>query len=289
MNISLLPKIEKTYFGEERKMADTKYIRPMSFRATIGTMYRLYLKIMVPITLLNIVVVIFLMRLSARFFSEDQLYGSDYLMLLTGLFAGVFVGPILMMTSNVILRKRVKVWESLRKGISLGLFLKITLVVIVYTIILAIIGKNIYNNLYISYVVGESIFIYGYLFLSPIWVFIPMIMILEKKGLRASFKRSFQILRKNFLRILQMDIFITLIFTILALILTNLEWDPAYSPDINFLSSLSDAIVIPVIFGFNTLPYVFVYYEYRARHENYSEELLTQEMGYQPMEEMMSV
>ena len=30
-----------------------------------------------------------------------------------------------------------------------------------------------------------------------------------------------------------------------------------------------------------------VYYEYRARYENYSKELLAQELGYKPFEEMI--
>ena len=64
----------------------------MSFWQTVGSRYRLYLKIMVPVILLNIIV--------------------NYFSLGIGIVAGIFVGPVLMMTSNAILGKRVKAWAK---------------------------------------------------------------------------------------------------------------------------------------------------------------------------------
>ena len=92
-------------------------------------------------------------------------------------------------------------------------------------------------------------------------------------------------LRKNFFRILQMDIFLIVVFTLMAYLISLL-----FLGDVSaFAMGTAGALFMGLISGFSALPYVFVYYEFRARHENYSEELLTQEMGYESMEDIMSV
>lgn len=246
-------------------MTATKYIRPMSFFETLGSMYRLYLKIMFPILLLNIILVI---------------------MSWWVLIVGAFVGPVLMMTSNAILGKPLKVWDSFRRGIFSVSFLKIAIASIGYIILISIpaIVALAFSTTDASIDASMVFSMYVYLILIPIWVFIPMIMLLEKKGLRASIKRSFRIVRKNFFRILQMDIFLIVIVTLMASFLNIIFEENAFSS-----LGVLIAFFMGLISGFSVLPYVFIYYEYRARHEDYSEELLTQEMGYESMEEMMSV
>lgn len=249
-------------------MSTSKYIRPMSFPETIATMYRLYLKFMFPILILNIIIVA---------------------MSWWVLVAGAFVGPVLMMASNTILGRPPKVWESFRKGIFSVAFLKVAFVSISYIVFIFIVFLLIGSTGVVGDIaeisIGAPLLVYSYLFFSPLWIFIPMIMLIEKKGLRASVKRSFQILRNDFARIIQMDIFITAFLLIVAYALTPLMGG---TRDDFGVSSLI-GIFLPLITGFSSLPYVFVYYEYRARQENYNEELLTQEMGYQPIEEMMTV
>lgn len=244
-------------------MATTKFIRPMSFWGTIGTMYRLYLRFVVPILVLNILIAVM----------------SWWVLLV-----GAFVGPVLMMTSNAILGKSPRVWDSFRRGIISVSFLKIAVVSIVY-IVLILIAAIMAGALDREIGAGLPMLIYPYLFLSPLWIFIPMIMLLEKKGLRASIRRSFQILRKDFWRILQMDVFITLFFIVIASLWALLAGFNAE----NFAVGSAIALLLTLITGFASMPYVFVYYEYRARYENYSEELLTEELGYQPIEEMLTV
>jgi hypothetical protein len=249
-------------------MSTTKFIRPMSFRETIGTMYRLYLKMMIPIIILNLIV--------------------NYVTFGFGILVGIFVGPILMMASNAMLGQRVKALQSIKKGVSPGLFLKIALVSITY-LLLVFIATIPFFSMTTYLVVG--LYALLYLFLAPLWIFIPMIMILEKLGLRASIRRSFQILRKNFSRILMMDAFIIAICLIITWVFASImaaggsEPEPMYNLGISAIV----AWLLASITGFNALPYVFVYYEYRARKENYTEELMTEEMGYQPIEEMMTV
>lgn len=244
-------------------MSTSKYIRPMSFGETISTMYRLYVRFMVPILVLNILIAVM----------------SWWVLLV-----GAFVGPVLMMTSNAILGKSPKILDSFRRGIISVSFLKIAAVSIGYILLIAI--PAILMGAFEKEIgVGLPMLIYPYLFLSPLWIFIPMIMLLEKKGLRASIRRSFQILRKGFWRILQMDIFITLFFIVIAYLFALLLGVNAE----NFAVGSVIALFLTLITGFASMPYVFVYYEYRARHENYSEELLTEELGYQPIEEMLTV
>jgi hypothetical protein len=81
-----------------------------------------------------------------------------------------------------------------------------------------------------------------------------------------------------------MDIFLMVIVTIIASFLNSIFDESTF-----YSLGIVGALYMGLISGFSALPYVFVYYEYRARHEDYSEELLTQEMGYESMEDMMSV
>jgi hypothetical protein len=245
-------------------MSTTKFIRPMSFRETIGTMYRLYLKMMIPIIILNLIV--------------------NYLTVGIGILVGIFVGPVLMMASNAMLGQRVKAWQSIKKGVSPALFFKIAVASVIYMLIVLLPAIPFISQ---DINFGLALYAFFYLLLSPLWIFIPMIMILEKLGLRASTKRSFQILRKNSGRILQMDLFVTSICVLMTVVFTSLHMDP--DPNTNFAISTFGAWLLTSLTGFNALPYVFVYYEYRARNENYTEELMTEEMGYQPIEEMMTV
>jgi hypothetical protein len=150
-------------------MTVTKYIRSMGFWETIGAMFRLYWKIFIPIILLNIIVDVF----SLGF----------------GLLAGLFVGPMLVMTSNAILGKRVRALESIRKGIFSISFLKIAVVSIGYIIfIIILVITGFYIMLYSRVNATETVMffffytiLFLYFFLNPIWIFIPMVMLLEKK------------------------------------------------------------------------------------------------------------
>ena len=233
-------------------MSTSKYIRPMSFREILGAMFRLYWKIFIPILILNIVV--------------------DYLTVGIGLIFGIFVGPVLLMTSNAILGKRVKVWQSIKKGVTLGNLFKIGF----YILLFLLICLPILSLIYSSYVIVTL-----YIFLTPLWVFVPMIMLLEKRGLGASIKRSFQVIRNNFSRILTMTFFLIILGSIIGALASALiaDWDFGWLIGFAVFSAL----------GLNVIPYVFVYYEYRARAENFSEELLSQELGLQTMDEMMAI
>lgn len=243
----------------------------MSFFGTLGTMYRLYFKIMVPILILNIILVV---------------------MSWWVLIVGAFVGPVLMMTSNAILGRPLKVLDSFRRGVFSVSFLKIAIASIAYiafifivAVVFGMVASGGSGDLSDTTTNSLIVFmLYAYVILVPLWIFVPMIMLLEKKGLRASIKRSFQILRRNFVRILQMDIFITAIFTVMVFLFASVTGGDASSR----LGAAIIAFFLPLLTGFSSLPYVFVYYEYRARRENYNEELLTQELGYQPIEEMMT-
>jgi hypothetical protein len=237
-------------------MTTARYIRPMSFGASLGSMYKLYLKIFLPIVLINLILA----------FAGGSL-----------LFTGAFVGPILLMTSNAILEKPIRAMESLKKGILSITFLKIALVSFGYLLIVGLVSMVGFG---VNDSAGYIILAYVYILLTPLWIFIPMIMLLEKKGMFASIKRSFHILRKSFSRIMQVDFFIVGIFAIMALLFIG-QQDYAYIT--------LGLVFLPLLTGFLSMPYVFVYYDYRARYEDYTEELLAQELGYEAIEEMMTV
>ena len=176
-------------------MSATKYIRPMGFLETLGTMYRLYFKIMVPILLLNIILVVM----------------SWWVLLV-----GAFVGPVLILASNAILGRPLRVLESFRRGIFSVSFLKIAFVSISYIVFIFLLGILVTGANFDTNGPLLVVLVYSYLVLSPLWIFIPMIMLLEKKGLNDSIKRSFQILRKYARRIVEMDLFISLFISVIA-------------------------------------------------------------------------
>lgn len=251
-------------------MSLTNYIRPMSFRETVGLMFRLYWKVFIPIIVMNIIINV----ISLSVFT----------------FIGVLVGPVLIMTSNVMLGQRVKVWQSIKKGVSLGLIIKMAVVSIVFLGIIVLVAilvggatAAIFNDN-----IGAAIGIIIYALLSPLWIFIPMIMLLEKQGMFVSIRRSFQILRKNFTRVVQMDLFVNLVLAVLSVLFAPIFPDPSGAAA-SFENGVIAAMIVGAITSFNVFPFVFVYYDYRARFENYSDALLTEELGYQPIEEMMTI
>lgn len=253
-------------------MSLTNYIRPMNFRETVGIMFRLYWKVFIPILVMNIII--------------------NVITLSTFTFIGLLVGPVLVMTSNVMLGQRVKVWQSIKKGVSVGLIFKMALVSVVFLgviIVLAMIVGGIIGGIFNNENVGLAIGIIIYALLSPLWIFIPMSMVLEKQSLRASIKRSFQILRKNFIRVVQMDIFVNLVLALITVLCALIFPDSSGDFPASLGNGVIAAMLLAAITGFNAFPFVFVYYDFRARFENYSDALLTEEMGYQPMEEMMNV
>lgn len=237
-------------------MSTSNYIRPMSFREIIGSAFRVFIKILVPAFFLN------------------------FFLTLLGAFVGMIAiaGPTLLVSSNAILGKRLKIWDSVRKGMFSITFLKILALSSIVTFIYVLIVLPIMNS---NDNLGITLVYILHIILDPMLIYIPMIMFLEKKGLRASIRRSFQVLRANFSRTVGMIILMVAI--LLAITFIFMAASQA------FADALLYAYLIMTYLGLTVLPYVFLYYEYRARHENYNEELLTQELGYLTMDEMMTV
>jgi hypothetical protein len=113
------------------------------------------------------------------------------------IFIGAFIGPVLMMTSNAILGKPLKVWGSVRKGIFSTSFFKMAFASLIYLALIYFINR-ITGVLSLEKEIGILPLFSSYIIFIPVWVFIPMAMLLERKGLQESVKRSFQILQKKF-------------------------------------------------------------------------------------------
>jgi hypothetical protein len=222
-----------------------------------------------------------------------------YLLVLTVLPA-LFIGPAILNISNVILERPKKTLTSFLRGMSAGMILKIFLFFTPYLVLLVILYSNTQHPtlLYVTF----NILL---LFLTPLWIFYPMILLLEKKSVLQTVRRLRIFASGQFRKLAQIQIFLLLITVILIPlggyifqarspdvfyrivvwgVLERQKWD--YLPNL-IMNCLFYVMTIP--FGIAITAYVLHYYQVRAEKENFSEELLAQELGYQPIEEMMTV
>ena len=110
-----------------------------------------------------------------------------------------------------------------------------------------------------------------------------MVYLIEKRSFGNALKRTFQIIWGNKGRLAVVTILLLIFWPIYNLTI-GLQLYYIFLSDV-FSVYLLAFFLVP----FYNLFYMLMYYEYRARHENYNEEILAQDMGYQPMQEMMSI
>lgn len=224
--------------------AESKFIRPMNIFQVFGSVITLYLRNFLPF------------------------FGINLIIFLPSLFLwGVFVGPITIAASNAILGKPVKVGESFRQGLSKKAVGSLVVMLVVVYIVIAAFVIAFYNSE--NSVIIPSLIVL-YLVLGPLFVFYPIVILLEKRGIMPALTRTFQLYFANFLRILAILVLIGAGFLVLSLI-------PYWY------------VLLFIINPAMTLLFVLTYYEYRARKENYTESTLTQELGFAPLDEMMTM
>jgi len=147
-------------------------------------------------------------------------------------------------------------------------------------------------------VCGLILFIIPGIYLIIRWSFVTQAIVLEKEGVRDSLKRSGDLVRGNFWLVFFAYIIsfaISLIATYglnyLIIISLGIIGFNFYSAAGAFLIKLTPGVYIgSLVTGpFLFLTNVVLYYSLRARKENYNEELLAVEMGYEPLPETITV
>jgi len=295
-------------------MTTSTYIRPMNFGEWIRSTLRIYAIAFWPFWAIVILIFFTLDQLYIAYWSSGSATNEIINLLLLGfaLLPVFFVGSAMLTISNIVLARPKKTLTSFTKGMSLGMILKIFLFLSPLLILMLIIGLRAGFNFWPwSYLM----FTVPFLFFTPVWVFYPMILLLEKKSFFESIRRTKTFISGQIKRLLQIQILLILL-TVLVIPLgikyylimyhqmpffelfrdfaaVGFGYSEKYQ--MNGLFFLADRIagglyyVVPLVLGFGICAYVLHYYQVRAEKENFNEELLTQELGYQPMEEMMTV
>jgi hypothetical protein len=269
----------------------SNYIRPMSFGELFRSFFGVYKKAFWFLTLFTIVFLVIYFCLDyfgwklLSSIAEESLPSNARLFLinLTDFLMPIFaVGPVLITVSSVILNRQVSFKESIQKGLSISLLLKILLVSGIFILISVFLCTWAFINTPYGWKVLNGFFLFVYIFATQIWIFFPMVIVLEKKGIFPAIGRSFSFLLRSLKNLFLIDLLIFILAVVISyplqlLINTKALTTPAY------------VIVIPIITTISLTFYVLVYFETRARRENYSADELSQELGFAPLEEMISM
>lgn len=293
-------------------MSTSKYIRSMSFGELMRSTFSLYLKSFWPVWFILILINLLFDPIIQRFILAIGLDNLQTLLLVPIFLPALFIGPAMLIISNIVLERPKKSLTSFLKGMSLGMILKIfllfspILIIILVSRILGLLGPY-FEKLYL-------LFSIPLLVLTPLWVFYPMSLLLEKKSVLEAMRRTKTFTGGQVKRLLQIQlltILLSALFWPLGIARYFLMWLPDTPVaewfgfglfgivDVIGIGGVVNAIVnrianglvlvLPITLGFVITMYILHYYQVRAEKENFSEELLAQELGYQPMEEMMNV
>ena len=123
------------------------------------------------------------------------------------------------------------------------------------------------------------------IFLTSATFFTSCVAVLEKRSVGDTIRRAWSLTLFNYWRI----VFSLIVFFILILIMqfSVLPLLLAKSGLLIILFTLVYLLVLASISSFQNLTIVLLYYEIRARKENYNKTLLAQEMGYASITEMI--
>lgn len=290
-------------------MSTTKYIRPMGFGEFFRVSLNLFVRTIWPLWMIYLLIVFTFNPVFRWFFinfvpTEWQRVAWDLHVFAFILLPAFFIGPAMLTISNVILERPKKTVANFRLGMSLSMIFKILMFYSPVLILIPLLRYSIRASSGMLFL----LFTIPLLFFTPIWVFYPIALLLEKKNVVDSVRRIRTFVSGQFKRLLQIQLLLILFIALITPF--ALYYAEYYSMTVDkisyleFISSatskalfgaladfLSDALFLamPLPLGFAITMYVLHYYQVRAVKENYSEELLAQELGYQPIEEMMTV
>ncbi len=269
-------------------MATSGYIRRMNFVQMLGALVTIYRKSFVPlllITLINVVItaVVYIVLNSGPLASEDAVA------LIIGLLLFIFIpalsaGPVLVAMSNTVLGNKVKVSESYRGGLTIGLLFKTFVAALpagVVTFFAALLASTSLFSSSEFQGLGFISFLLFFFFLlfMPSWIYTPIILKLEKTAFFRSSVRGIKISFKVF----GWNILIAIACMIIIGLIAALVYTSDNTAQIIYV------IVAPIVTMLAVSLYVMAYYQFRVRNENYTADTLSQELGFAPLDEMMTV
>ena len=304
-------------------MNTLSYVRPMNTRELFSSAFILYKKYFWKIFAINLVqtFTVFLIWnfsivagfIGGAFSSSTGNYwflGSSIFISYISSIIGIFVGAaMLIAVSNAVLGRPVKIRNSYYRAWSLQLLWKMFVISIPPSLIVSlIISVPILVIMLTGSLLPLCFLPFGIVIMMVVitaLVFIYPVVILEKRGIVKTVSRSFSLFWGNALRIF-LNFFlwyipayiISLIFYYIVDIPTLILISPMVTGGfqegfivgtivsfiiVGFTNFISGMFLAP----FGTLLSILLYYDTRARRENYNETLLAEEMGYEVIGEMI--
>jgi hypothetical protein len=307
---------------EELEMNTNLYVRPLTTSELFNSAFTLYKNNFGKFFLINLVQVLanflallfsfftgFVGGFSSAMTNNPILKVIGYIVGLLPSFATVFVAAAMLIAiSNAILGRPVQVGGSYRRAWSGTLIWKMLIVSLPFSLIYIGIAswtlKMIQAQASWLVIVIECLILTA---ISIILAFIAPIVVLEKLSAAKSFTRLVSLFWSNVRRLLiNYGVFWFIPIYLLSIFLTNRIAFPitnALTADItdiptviqiSFVVGLVVGFLVSSIIGlflnpFGSLLSTLLYYDTRARKENYDQELLAQEMGYEVSTEMITV
>lgn len=260
-------------------MNTEKFVRPMKFWELfkIGfSLLRRHLWLLVAINILPAVIIF-----AGAFLPAGSLLGA-MLTLIAYIFQYFAIAMTLLLASNMALGRTVNLrnaWNQARSGALFRRLLAASFWLIVLAVILLIVAQ-------INSVIELLVYVFAIVLLCALFM-MSCIAILEKRSGFHTVQRAVLFTFRNFWRIA----FSLLVMFIIVGIVPTVVLAPIIAfdnPIIILLLLLLFLFVTALMMAFQNLTVVLLYYEIRARKENYNEEILAQDMGYQASIEMMS-
>lgn len=264
-------------------MNNLNLIRRMNFFQLVGGLFKIYkvsFKPLTIMTLINVLISMVLLGLADVLNTDILKYVALFLPIL-------YAGPILVAMSNTVLGNKVSVSDSYRQGLSIGLVFQTILVALIPGIVMLLISQNTSSDSNTG--IDFSVFYGAFFLLMPVWIFFPMISQLEKKKFFPAVGRTIKLYFQNFFRIIGI-ILLCLVFAIPVLLVAEVIAVLIFGTNEAGNAAISiSPYTVPLITMFAISLYVMAYYETRARRENFTADELSQELGFAPLDEMMTV
>lgn len=260
------------------------FVRPMKFWELFKVGFRILSQHMWLLVAINILPSIFIFAGSLMTDKSGIPTVPGFILILIGyVFQYLSIAMTLLIASDITLGRTVNLRNALNQARSSALFRRLLAASFWFIVLAAI--------LLLAALAIDSF---------PLWVFVAVVLIvvvcafflmscvaiLEKRSGFHTVKRSVLFTFRNFGRIALS----LLVMFLIVIVLPQVVLTPIVVADnaliILFLFVLY-LFVTALVMAFQNLIVVLLYYEIRARKENYSEELLAQDLGYQASIEMM--
>ncbi len=263
------------------------FVRIMGTGEIIGAAFQLLFRHFFKLTFLSLIVLAINLIVSFSILLVSILtpeIGRSFISFVTLFSVSIMLGVVitqlsaatLLATSNAILGRPVRIWRVLGQIFSINLFGRLLLASLVIAIIVMF---------------GYVLLIIPGLVLIVLYSFTSHVLVLEKLDVPDAMTRSRKLVSGEFWHvvwIMFLSAILSLLLTLIPLLVAGFVINSG-DPMVLIFAGLLYLIALLIVSPFYTLVLTLLYYDLRARKENYNEEVLAEELGYEPLAEMLTV